>query len=153
MPDDESDNAENRPIPETGEGPASGTKSGEPRQDARETDDGYALADEEPNAESPLSWLDRTLIYRRPPKPPPERESRQLTLAGMLVVVSILSFALAPLNWLPMTVYAGVLGFVVFVLLAMVSLLRPRLLIVQLTLWLLLATYVATTIVACAQSN
>ena len=79
---------------------------------------------------------------------PHELERRQLSMSGLLIVMTAVSVGLAPISFLPVEVYAAVLGVLIFLLFILAGLLGARELIVRVTLISLLVVYAITMLVA-----
>jgi hypothetical protein len=76
-------------------------------------------------------------------------ERRQLTISGLLIVITAVSVALAPVGFLPLSVYAGVLGALLLLLFVISAILGAREMIVRVTLWSLFVVYMITLLIAC----
>ena len=70
-------------------------------------------------------------------------EEQQFTLGGMLLLVTLVGLLLGPVAWLPLPVFAGMLGLGALILLALISVFQARLAIIKLAWWLMLLLYVA----------
>ncbi len=75
-----------------------------------------------------------------------DTEERQFSLLGMLALMTLIAALLAPVQWLPLTVYALFLGISSLLLLAMIW--QSRQLILWLAFWSVLAAYLATCVMA-----
>lgn len=80
---------------------------------------------------------------------PHELERRQLSLGGLMVIVTAISALLAPISFLPIKVYTAILGGLVLLLFIISALMGAKELIVRVTLWSLLAIYLITLFIAC----
>ena len=60
----------------------------------------------------------------RPKKP--ERGGQQFTLASLMIFVSFLCLGLARVEWIPPSVYAGILGFLMLIAFALINLWPPK---------------------------
>jgi hypothetical protein len=76
---------------------------------------------------------------------------RQFTVAGLLMLTTLAAVLLAPMNVLPRSIYAGLLGGVAVVLMTLQSILKSRMLLLRLGWWVVLGVYLVTAGLACAQ--
>ncbi|MDA7979606.1 MAG: hypothetical protein MPJ50_12640 [Pirellulales bacterium] len=118
-------------------------------QSVTEDDGVFNLA---PAEEPPLPAAFISAKRNLPRKPgsltPHELERRQISISGLLVVVTAISLVLTPAGFLSLPVYAAVLGTLLFLLFVISSFLGARELIVRVTLWSLVAVYLITLLVA-----
>lgn len=80
--------------------------------------------------------------------PPHELERRQLSMSGLLIVVTTVCAVLAPVSFMPLPVYSAVLGAIVLLLFLFAAILGAKELIVRVTIWALLGLYIITLVLA-----
>lgn len=86
-----------------------------------------------------------------PPEPEPgDRELRQFTLGHLLILVTVAALILAPINWLALPTFAGLLGIFSLAGLAVINIFHIRHLIVHVSWWCLFAIYITVGILASA---
>ena len=136
--------ADSSPVPETD--PASGIvppPEGERRIEPPDDGQGYGLTEGETASAAPASQA------RHEAERPPVRrrvlfnEEQQFTLGGLMLLVTLVGLLLGPVAWLPLPVFAGMLGLGALTLLALISVFQARLAIIKLAWWLMLLLYVA----------
>jgi hypothetical protein len=75
---------------------------------------------------SDLSEAERLIKSGELSRQQPDRTRTQFTLAGLMVFVSLICLGLARVEWMPASIYAGVLGFLALAGCVIVSFFRPR---------------------------
>ncbi len=78
----------------------------------------------------------------------PHREDRQFSIAGLLALMTVVCVALAPARYVRPSVFAGIIGAVAVLTMAVISRLRLPSAIAYLAWWCLLVLYVIAAIVA-----
>jgi hypothetical protein len=131
--------------PTPGTDPASGIvplPEGERRIEPPDDRQGYGLTAGE--AASPASALRARDDAERPPvrRRVLFNEEQQFTLGGLMLLVTLVGLLLGPVAWLPLPVFAGMLGLGALTLLALISVFQARLAIIKLAWWLMLLLYV-----------
>ena len=80
------------------------------------------------------------------------RDDEQFTLSGLLVLITIFSLVFAPLAWMPLEIFAGVIGAAALILMCVISVWPGRRIIVDVAWWCLLGTYVMVCGMLCVRA-
>lgn len=130
----------NASLPPNGQGPPSDRL---PHIDPPADGGGYEVSPPAHNAPTTISrGADRHLTDRAaPPRRVLFNEEQQFTLGGLLLLMTLVGLLLGPVAWLPLPVFAGMLGLGALILLALISVFQAHLAIVKLAWWLMLALY------------
>ncbi len=88
------------------------------------------------------------MTSQRDPWNTPQPEDRQFSLLGLFGLVGVVCIALAPARYVPPTVFAGIVGGVAVLMMAVVSRRRLSGAIVYLAWWCILVLYVLAAVIA-----